>query len=135
MKFEVSRDVENRVFSVNIKFKEFGNELTPAEVEVEAFKDYGYPKVNTGGAFEGTEGTALFVLTNKEVELKEGFEITHSVHLDALKEATEAAKIAAAEARCELFEEKVLERIEKAIKAIPMTTSPFLDDYPKPVVY
>lgn len=135
MKFEVSRDIENRVFSVEVGFKEFGSDTLSAEAETEVYKDFGYPKVDLGGSFESTNfADATFVLNKKVVEVREGFLAKHSVRLDAIAGANDQEKIAKAEAQCSLFEELMLKRLNDAVTEVQSKASGFTDGYPKDVI-
>lgn len=123
MKFKITRDVENRIFSTKIEFDGFGNESTLPEKEVETFKDFGYPKINVGGNFEADGDT--FVTPAKEVEVREGFAVNYSVSLAKVEGATDEVKIAKAIARAEAFETEIKSRLDAAIEAI----KPLGDDF------
>lgn len=136
MKFVANRNVENRVFSVELKFTGYGNEDkgVSAESEVEMLKDYGYPKIEVGGTF-GTEDKS-FILPSKQLELKEGFIVMFSASIDKMQGETEEEKIAAAQERCETFETEIEARIEEAIAKIPVDmTSKFTENHPEELVF
>lgn len=135
MKFEVTRDVENRVFSVSVAFKGYGNEDKgiSAEQEVEMFKDYGYPKVEVGSTFTGD---IEFILPSKTMEVKDGFVVSYSASVDRMSGETEEEKIAEARSRCELFESTIETRLAEAIAKVPVDmASSFTQDHPEELVF
>lgn len=133
MKFKITRDVENRIFSTKIEFTGFGNDTMLAEKEIEMFKDFGYPVINVGGQFVAGagEGADQFVTPEKKVEVREGFAVTYSVSLSKVAGATDEAKIAAAIDRAEAFETEIKARLDVAIAAIKPLGDEFIEGSPE----
>ena len=135
MKFEVTRDIENRIFTVAVNFKELGSDTLSAEAELEIYKDFGFPKVDIGGSFESVNfADDTFILNKKIVEVLEGFTAVHTVKLDAMEGDTDQEKIKKAEAQCSLFEEVILKRLGEAVKEVQAKASVFSEGYPKDVI-
>lgn len=137
MKFEVSRNVENRVFSVKIKFKGYGNEdkgVSP-EQEIEMIKDLGVQKVQVGGPF-GTEGEeGAFIIPAKELELADKFEVTYAISMDRIAKPTDEERITEAKARCVKFEEVMEERIRAVLANVEDIAKDFTENYPEEIVF
>lgn len=149
MEFTVERSIENKVLTVDVKFKAYGDSNKTAEEEQELVQAFGAPEVSVGGLFEGkfkADGVNVqadeagesvsFVLANKKVSLNENFAVSHSVKLDEIKsdvksDGTLTDEIKLAHARCLLFELEIQKRITEAADALQAKSIAFNDGYPK----
>lgn len=136
MNFETKRKVENNVFSVNIVFTEFGTEEMDENREKALFDDLGFPSINLGnitfeGEFDvdgdkrvidaeaGSGDKVSFVVNAKKLILGPGFSTSYSVDARDIASSELGSKLntnrLVAEAKCLLFQEKVLEAIENSV--------------------
>jgi len=128
MNFKTERSLSEKVYTTVVKFDSYGGGVDiDADGEKIMIEDFGAPKLDIGAiTFSGKYAIAAdgsvtpdavagesvtFVLSNKEIDIKEGFEARYSVdckkigkeQLGTIMNTPELV----AEARCLLFETKV----------------------------
>lgn len=144
MDFNITRSLENKVFTTSVKFSAYGVFDLTAEEEEALITDFGAPVIDLGAiAFAGKFGVVerrvvadsaagedvAFILNSKKVEVKSGFEVTYSV--DAKKIDDKEVKVIlkskelVAEAKCVLFEEKVKAALAAAMDALKQKRTTF----------
>lgn len=153
MNFTVSRDIQDRVFTTKIQFKDLGRAGLDAEEERKIYEDFHYPVIDLGGEFKGSfdvvdgkvvvaeegQGQEIsFVLNSKKVDVNEKFVAEYQISLEKVKDPSDGdvlnTKSLIAEARCLLFEKVIEARIAEAIEDIMNKVSKFEDGYPRDIM-
>lgn len=132
MKFKITRQIKNKLFSTQIAFVEFGGAELTAEEEKELIENFNAPFIDTSkltfsGKYGITEGKVAkddstgedvsFILPAARYTIDEGFVAQYSIDCKHIKDdevgTVLSDKEKVAEAKCCLFEATVEEAIKK----------------------
>lgn len=140
MKFSITRDLTNEVYSVRFTFDSFGSEDMSAEDELKILDDHGPAQVNIGGKFIGVycDGDISvgeyngdntlpdnavqidFVRNYETIDIVEGMTIDYKIAANSIIMTDKLIEIfetknKVAEAKAELFVATIKERLINAV--------------------
>ena len=147
MKLTVTPTIVDNRYSVAIKYKEYGSTTLTPEIEKKVIDDYS-PKfrlsdITFTGKYDVVDGKVVknetdgedvsITISNRELKIDELLEIGYTVHIKEISDSEVKTKLkdkdTVAQAKCQLFIDKIADKINAVLTALGKKVNDFENEY------